>query len=163
MYTIFYVQKFCVSENFVFHSFMSSHLKISKTLLLICLIIALSAKVLDSLMDCILVFRNISLRREMFSALSTRVFYTFMYCPIVFSKMFILRKLFVIIFLPHIDIDHLLLGTHAKIWTEISKVEGDFKIVQGESKKRPPQFMLNISSYRHARKLGHNSLERWDP
>ena len=33
-------------------------------------------------------------------------------------------------------------------------------ILQGESKKRPPQFILNISSYKHARKLRHNSLDK---
>ena len=26
-----------------------------------------------------------------------------------------------------------------------------------------PQFLLNFFSYKHARKLGHNSMERWDP
>ena len=31
--------------------------------------------------------------------------------------------------------------------------------IQGESKKRP-QFMLNISGYKHARKLRHNSLDK---
>ena len=31
------------------------------------------------------------------------------------------------------------------------------------SKKNVPQFLLNVTSYKHARKLGHNSLERWDP
>ena len=48
-------------------------------------------------------------------------------------------------------------------FTHLDKITFKFVVLQGESKKRPPQFMLNISSYRHARKLGHNSLERWDP
>ena len=42
------------------------------------------------------------------------------------------------------------------------KYQLHFKL-QGESKKRPPQIMLNISGYKHARKLRHNSLDRWDP
>ena len=33
----------------------------------------------------------------------------------------------------------------------------------GCPEKNEPQFLLNISGYKHARKLGHNSLERWDP
>ena len=31
------------------------------------------------------------------------------------------------------------------------------------SKKNAPQFLLDVSSYKHARKLGHNSLKRCDP
>ena len=33
----------------------------------------------------------------------------------------------------------------------------------GCPEKNAPQFLLNFSSYKHARRLGHNSLERWDP
>ena len=34
-------------------------------------------------------------------------------------------------------------------------------LVQGV--KNAPQFLRNSSGYKHARKLEHNSLERWDP
>ena len=33
----------------------------------------------------------------------------------------------------------------------------------GSPEKKEPQFLLNFSRYKHARKRGHNSLERWDP
>ena len=33
----------------------------------------------------------------------------------------------------------------------------------GCPEKNAPQILLNFSGYKHARKLGHNSLERWDP
>ena len=33
----------------------------------------------------------------------------------------------------------------------------------GSPEKNEPQFLLNIFGFKHARKLGHNSLERWDP
>ena len=29
--------------------------------------------------------------------------------------------------------------------------------------KNAPEFLLNFSGCKHARRLGHNSLERWDP
>ena len=33
----------------------------------------------------------------------------------------------------------------------------------GCPEKNAPQFLLNFSCYKHAKKLQHNSLERWDP
>ena len=38
-----------------------------------------------------------------------------------------------------------------------------WKKYTGCPEKNAPPFLLNLSSYEHARKLGHNSLERWDP
>ena len=32
----------------------------------------------------------------------------------------------------------------------------------GCPEKNALQFLLNFSGYKHARRLGHNSLERWD-
>ena len=38
------------------------------------------------------------------------------------------------------------------------------KLKGGAKKKLTlPQFLLNFSGYKHARRLRHNSLERWDP
>ena len=34
---------------------------------------------------------------------------------------------------------------------------------QGVQKKNAPQFLLNFSGHKHARRLGYDSLERWDP
>ena len=33
----------------------------------------------------------------------------------------------------------------------------------GCPEKNAPQFLLNFSGCKHARRMGHNSLERWDP
>ena len=45
----------------------------------------------------------------------------------------------------------------------IKKVANINKNSTGCPEKNEPQYLLNISGYKHARKLGHNSLERWDP
>ena len=33
----------------------------------------------------------------------------------------------------------------------------------GCPEKNAPQFLLNFSDYKHAIRLGHDSMERWDP
>ena len=52
--------------------------------------------------------------------------------------------------------------------TQLKMIRQYFRILKmkdttGCPEKNAPQFLLNFSSYKHARKLGHNSLERWDP
>ena len=46
-------------------------------------------------------------------------------------------------------------------WTDFGM--GGGLVCTGCPEKNAPQFLLNFSGYKHARKLGHNSLERWDP
>ena len=53
--------------------------------------------------------------------------------------------------------------SNKKTLLHITPPGGPLCHLTGCPEKNAPQFLLNFSGYKHARKQGHNSLERWDP
>ena len=59
-------------------------------------------------------------------------------------------------------------GTSLKVGTSLEvgttfEASTSIEVGTGCPQKIGPQFLLNFSGYKHARRLGHDSLERWDP
>ena len=53
-------------------------------------------------------------------------------------------------------------------WLKLTIITGQFRLLSKEAYTRctdinATQFLLNLSGYKHSRKLGHNESESWDP
>ena len=87
---------------------------------------------------------------------------------------FKVQRLFIILLVPQNNLLDNVVSKHNTLDLSLAKMiyweyEPVHRVAKNSCKctecpeKNGPQFLLNFSGCKHARGLGHNSLERWDP